>query len=54
MSTSDTSTNDDDDIKRIVANANALHAELSSIISDMDNDDFWSEPYQGESDKYKE
>jgi hypothetical protein len=51
MSESDTSTGKDD-IKDIVANAQALHGELSSLLDDMEQDEFWSAPYEGESDKF--
>lgn len=51
MNTSDNST-DKDDIQRIIDNAQLVHQELSSLIADMENDDFWTAPYEGEQDKY--
>lgn len=43
---------DKENLESIVANAQALHNELQSLLEDMEQEDFWSAPYEGEQDKY--
>jgi hypothetical protein len=43
---------DKENIQPIVANAQALHNELEGLLNDMEQEDFWTAPYEGEQDKY--